>query len=169
MLPLVYVLSPFFALGIQKWVELLGNLLRINLSGVTLLVVSYIFLASLPVNFKPIRQDVRNVKATSLEISQRLPIEEIRRCSENACSNLIFSGEARIFFYLSQLTKHPLCPAGSKYEYIKILKKSDSEVLTYLKEKNYRVVVLDKSVLKERLSYLSEKLKKEGFLVIISD
>lgn len=171
MLPLIFCLAPFIGIGIKniKYVLERGiqkkfkNCVKLSTLGIVIYILGF----SLFEIIKPVRAELKSLKDIAYNISRTLTYEDLIRCSETGCTNLIFSGDGRIIFYVSNLTGIPLCPGSNKYSYIHLGKLSEQDIINHIISKNYKVVIFEKRVFKEKTEPLREKLEKMGIITYV--
>ncbi len=169
MLPLLYFLSPFIALG---FINLKNYFTKFNISSqkITVFVVVYIILTSFITISKPLRKYLFEIKTIALDIAHHIDDQELIKCSRTACTNLIFTPDPRIIFYVSNYKKIPLCPRceDNKF-YVNLKKLSDDQIVNYVLSKNYKFVILKESVFKERAKALKTKLEALGVKIVLTN
>jgi len=168
MLPLIYLLSPLISNGIVNILNYLENQFKLShKKSIFILSFFIIFFSSFKL-FEPVRKELLSLKMLSKEIVQSLPSDSFITCSKNACTNLIFTREGRIFFYISNLIKYPLCPKiENRIFYFNLKNWEDYQILEYLKSKGYKVAILEQKVFNERTDNLKKLLEAHNIKTFI--
>lgn len=172
MIPLLFLISPFIAIGIdncKKFIESIISKTSIkDVKKISIFILaSYILIFSMIDVIKPRREELKEFKNIAYRISKELSYQEIQNCSKSGCKNLILTGDRRIIFYLSNFTKLPLCPSVDKYFYIKLGKLPEEQIINYITSNNYKVVILDTKIFKEKTEVIKVKLENLGILTYV--
>lgn len=172
MIPLFFFMSPFIAIGIdncKRFIESIISKTSIkDIKKISIFILaSYILIFSLTDALKPRRGDLEEFKRIAYRISKELSYQEIENCSKTGCKNLVLSGDRRIIFYLSNFAKLPLCPSVDKYFYIKLGRLPEEQIINYITSNNYKVVILDTKVFKEKTEVIKAHLEKLGILTYV--
>jgi hypothetical protein len=127
-----------------------------------------IILSSAVKIFQKERIEKLKLKIVAHEIAKSVSYEEIRLCSNGACKDLVLTIDPRVLFYLSNITKVPLCPSvEDRFFYNNLGTKSVDEIISFIKSKGYRIVILEREVFKEKAEILREEFRKLGLKVYI--
>jgi len=170
MLPLLYLLSPILANGVNNVLIYLENRFHFSLIKSVCTLIAFITFFSSFKLFKPVRKELTPFKNIALEISYLIPAEELKNCSNQACTNFIFTRDGRIFFYISNYTKYPLCPKiEDKVFYYNLKNLKDHQIVEYIKSKGYKFAVLERKVFNERTDKLKLQLETQGIKTFILD
>jgi len=168
MLPLLYSVSIIIGLGLLTTKEFLTKRFSLSSKLVISLLIIYIILSSAVKFFQKERIEKIKLKIIAHEIAKSVSHEEIRSCSKGACKDLVLTIDPRVLFYLSNITKVPLCPTiEDRFFYNNLGSKSVDEIINFIKSKGYRIVILEREVFKEKTEILREEFRKLGLKVYI--
>jgi hypothetical protein len=168
MLPLLYSVSIIIGLGLLNIREFLTKRFSLSSKLVISLLIIYIILSSAVKIFEKERVEKLKLKIVAHEIAKSVSYEEIRACSKGACKDLVLTIDPRVLFYLSNITKVPLCPTiEDRFFYNNLGSKSVDEIINFIKSKSYRIVILEREVFKEKTEILREELTKLGMKVYV--
>ena len=167
MLPLLFFLSPFIALG---FINLRSYFSKLNISfqKVVILLVVYIILSSSITIYKPLRKELLEIKTIALDIAHHIDNQTLIECSKTACPNLIFTPDPRFLFYVSNYKKVPLCPRPEEnVSYFNFQKLPNEQIINYILSKQYKFAILKEEVFKERTNFLKIQLENLGIKTYI--
>lgn len=168
MLPLLYSVSIIVGLGLLTTKEFLTNRFSISSKLLISLLIICIILSSAVKIFQKERIEKLKLKIVAHEIAKNVSHEEIRSCSKGACKDLVLTIDPRVLFYLSNITKVPLCPTiEDRSFYNNLGTKSVDEIINFIKSKGYRIVIFEREVFNEKKEILREELTKLGIKVYV--
>lgn len=168
MLPLLYSVSIIVGLGLLTTKEFLTNRFSISSKLLISLLIICIILSSAVKIFQKERIEKLKLKIVAHEIAKNVSHEEIRSCSKGACKDLVLTIDSRVLFYLSNITKVPLCPTiEDRSFYNNLGTKSVDEIINFIKSKGYRIVIFEREVFNEKKEILREELTKLGIKVYV--
>ncbi len=164
MLPLIYLLSPFLGLGIENLInwfkEKFSNL---SYQKIVTIVCLYIVIFSLPKSMASIRKRKLGIKKIGVEIAKYLPKTIENVCKTTRCESLIFTSKCEIIFFAGNAKGFMMCPKFINSKFYYWLSQRPEKFIKYIKNKNYKFVVLEERYLKRNLNIVKEKLIKEGY------
>jgi hypothetical protein len=168
MLPLLYSVSIIVGLGLLNIKEFLTKRFSLSSKFVISLLIICIILSSAVKIFQKERIEKLKLKVVAHEIAKSVSYEEVRSCSKEACKDLVLTIDPRVLFYLSNITKVPLCPTSEdRFSYNNLGSKSVDEIINFIKSKGYRIVILEREVFKEKMEILREEFRKLGVKVYV--
>ncbi len=168
MLPLIYSVSPLIAFGVLNIKNFLEKKFQISSNKILIFLSLYIVIFSFVKIIEPSRKDLLQLKEVAINIADLISDQELKKCSETACTNLVFTREERILFYISSHKKIPLCPkCENSIFYVNLHKLSDNQIVNYVLSKGYKFVILEKDVFKDRTEILKKNFEELGIKTYI--
>lgn len=168
LLPLLYSVSIIVGLGLLMTKEFLIKKFNISSKLVVIFLTIYIIVSSAVKIFQKERIEKLDLKILASKIVKDVPYGEIKSCSEKACKDLVFTNDPRILFYISNITSVPLCPSvEDRFFYNNLGKKSMDEIVRYIVSKNYKAVILEEEVFKEKTEIIKQRLNSLSIKVYI--
>lgn len=168
MLPLIFLISPLIAIGIINLKNICINKFQLTAKQFVILLSFYIIIFSVFKIFKPDRKNLLYVKEVAMNIANTMSDQYLNKCAKEACQNMIFTREGRIFFYISNSKRLPLCPkAENRIFYANLKNYSTEEIVNFILSKGYKYAVLEEKVFGDKLLNLKEALEKNEIKVFI--
>ena len=168
MLHLLFFISPIIALGIENIKSFVQQRFNLSPNKIFIFLIIYIVVFSCIKIFKEYRPGDIWIKQVAIDVAKFISDDQAKLCSITACKNLVFTREARVFFYVSKYKNVILCPAiEDRIFYIKLREKSTEEIVNYIASKGYKFAVLEKEIFKEKVFILRQRLEALGIRVYV--